>query len=163
MAQAKKGDKVRINFTGKLEDGSIIETTLEAEDCCTDDDCGAECGDDCGCEHGPMELTIGEEEFFPMVEDALIGMAPGETKTVKIPAAEAFGEYDAEAVFEVERHLLPEDMNPEVGDELILTGEDEEELEVTVVEVNEKAITFDANHPLAGEDLTYEVELVEIL
>jgi len=159
MAQAKKGDKVRINFTGKLEDGNIIETTLEAQDCCTDDDCG----DDCGCEYGPMELTIGEEDFFPMVEEALIGMAPGETKTVMIPAAEAFGEYDAEAVFEVERHLLPEDMNPEVGDDLILTGEDEEELEVTVVEVSDKAITFDANHPLAGEDLTYEVELVEIL
>ena len=159
MAQAKKGDKVRINFTGKLEDGSIIETTLELQDCCTDDDCG----DDCACEYGPMELTIGEEEFFPMVEEALIGMAPGETKTVTIPAAEAFGEYDAEAVFTVERHLLPEDMNPAVGDDLILTGEDDEELEVTVVEVADNAVTFDANHPLAGEDLTYEVELVEIL
>ncbi len=159
MAQAKKGDKVRINFTGKLEDGSIIETTLEAQDCCSDDDCGEE---SC-CEYGPMELTIGEEEFFPMVEEALIGMTPGETKTVLIPAAEAFGEYDTEAVFTVEKHLLPEDMKPEVGDDLILTGEDDEELEVTVVEVGENAVTFDANHPLAGEDLTYEVELVEIL
>lgn len=163
MAQAKKGDKVRINFTGKLEDGSIIETTLEAEDCCTDDDCGAECGDDCGCEHGPMELTIGEEDFFPMVEEALIGMAPGETKTVSIPAAEAFGEYDAEAVFTIEKELLPEDLTPEVGDDLVLTGEDGEELEVTVVEIGDTSVTFDANHPLAGEDLTYEVELVEIL
>lgn len=163
MAQAKAGDKVRINFTGKLEDGSIIETTLEGHDCCTDDQCGDECGDDCGCEHGPMELVIGEEEFFPAVEEALIGMAPGETKTVIVPAADAFGEYDTEAVFSVERHLLPDDMQPEVGDDLILTGEDDEELEVTVVEVGETAITFDANHPLAGEDLTYEIELVEIL
>jgi peptidylprolyl isomerase len=159
MAQAKKGDKVRINFTGKLEDGSIIETTLEAQECCTDDDCG----DDCGCEHGPMELTIGEEDFFPMVEDALIGMSPGETKTVAIPTAEAFGDYDTEAVFTVEKELLPDDLTPEVGDELVLTGEDGEELEVTVVEITDTAITFDANHPLAGEDLTYEIELVEIL
>jgi peptidylprolyl isomerase len=159
MAQAKKGDKVRINFTGKLEDGSIIETTLEAQDCCTDD----ECGDDCSCEPGPMELVIGEEDFFPMVEEALIGMTPGETKTVLIPAAEAFGEYDAEAVFTIEKELLPDDLTPEVGDDLVLTGEDGEELEVTVVELGESAITFDANHPLAGEDLTYEIELVEIL
>ena len=95
MAQAKAGDKVRINFTGKLEDGSIIETTLEGHDCCSDD----ECGDDCSCEYGPMELVIGEEEFFAAVEEALIGMTPGETKTVTIPAADAFGEYDTEAVF----------------------------------------------------------------
>ncbi|MBV5323583.1 FKBP-type peptidyl-prolyl cis-trans isomerase [bacterium] len=155
MAQAKKGDKVRINFTGKLEDGSIIETTFDDAECC-DEDSGC-------CEHGPMELTIGEEEFFPMVEDALIGMSPGETKTVAIPTAEAFGDYDTEAVFTVEKELLPDDLTPEVGDELVLTGEDGEELEVTVVEITDTAITFDANHPLAGEDLTYEVELVEIL
>ena len=159
MAQAKKGDKVRINFTGKLGDGSIIETTLEAQDCCTDDDCG----DDCACEYGPMELVIGENDFFPLIEEALIGMVPGQVKTVHIPAAEGFGEYDAEAVFTVERTMLPDDLTPEVGDDLVLTGEDDEELEVTVVEVADNAITFDANHPLAGEDLTYEVELVEIL
>lgn len=159
MAQAQKGDKVRINFTGKLEDGTVIETTLETVDCCTDDDCG----DDCDCEYGPMELTIGGGEFFPAVEEALIGMTPGESKTVTISAVDAFGEYDAEAVFTIEKQLLPDDMDPEVGDDLILTGEDGEELEVTVVEVGDSAITFDANHPLAGEDLTYEVELVEIL
>jgi peptidylprolyl isomerase len=155
MAQAKKGDKVRINFTGKLEDGSIIETTFDDAECCDED---SSC-----CEQGPMELTIGEEEFFPMVEDALIGMSPGEKKTVAIPTAEAFGDYDTEAVFTVEKELLPDDLTPEVGDELVLTGEDGEELEVTVVEITDTAITFDANHPLAGEDLTYEVELVEIL
>lgn len=155
MAQAQKGDKVRIHFIGKLQDGTIIETTHDDADCCDEDS---------GChEHGPMELVIGEEEFFPMVEQALIGMSPGEKKIVSIPAEEAFGEYDAEAVFTVEKALLPDGMTPDVGDELVLTGEDDEELEVTVVEVGESAITFDANHPLAGEDLTYEVELLEIL
>ncbi|CAH2030445.1 FKBP-type peptidyl-prolyl cis-trans isomerase [Trichlorobacter ammonificans] len=154
MAQAQKGDRVRIHFTGTLEDGSIFETTREEAACCDDDDC---------CESGPMELVIGNEDFFPAVESALIGMAPGESVTVQIPAADAFGDYDAEAVFTVERHLLPDDLIPEVGMELTLTGDDDEELEVTVVEVSDSAVTFDANHPLAGEDLTYEVELVEIL
>lgn len=161
MAKAKKGDKVRINFTGTLEDGSIFESTFDDPDCCGDESCD----DDCGCEHetGPMELVIGEEDFFMTVEEALIGMAPGEKKTVKIPAVDAFGEYDQEAVFTIEKAMLPEDMAPEVGQELVLTGEEDDAIEVTVVEVTDKAVTFDANHPLAGEDLTYEVELVEIL
>lgn len=159
MANAKKGDKVRINFTGTLEDGSIFESTLDDPDCCGDDTCE----DDCGCEHGPMELVIGEEDFFPVVEEALIGMAPGEKKKVIVPAAEAFGDYDPEAVFTIEKAMLPSDMQPEVGQELVLTGEDDEAIEVTVVEVTDAGVTFDANHPLAGEDLTYEVELVEIL
>ncbi len=154
MAQAKKGDRVRINFTGKLEDGTIIDSTFNDEECCGDGDC---------CECGPVELVIGEEEFFPMLENTLIGMSPGETKNVTIPSEEAFGNYDEEAVFEVKRSLLPSDMNPDVGDDLILTGEDDEEMEVTVLEVTEESITFDANHPLAGEDLMYEIELVEIL
>ncbi len=159
MAQAQKGDRVRINFTGKLEDGSIFETTLEDADCCNDEGCE---DDDC-CESGPMELVIGEEDFFPTVETALIGMVPGETKTVLVPAAEGFGEYETEAVFTVEKHLLPEDLIPEMGMEMVLTGDDDEEVEVTIVDVTETSVTFDANHPLAGEDLTYEVELVEIL
>lgn len=159
MAQAKKGDRVKINFTGKLEDGSIFETTLEDPDCCSDDGCE---DDDC-CESGPMELVIGEEDFFPVVEEALIGMSPGETKTVVVPAAEGFGEYQTEAVFTVEKQLLPEGLIPEIGMEMVLTGDDDEEVEVTIVDVTETSVTFDANHPLAGEELTYDVELVEIL
>ncbi len=160
MALAKKGDKVKINFTGRLEDGTIIDTTLEHEDC--SDDCGCD-SDGCDCEVGPMELTIGEEEFFGQIEEALVGMAPGEKKTVVIPAAEAFGEYDEEQVFTIGRDQVPADITPEIGQELEFTDEDGEELEVTVVEVGDEGITLDANHPLAGEDLTFEVELVEIL
>ncbi len=155
MAKAKKGDRVRINFTGKTEDGTVIETTFEDSSCC-DDGCDS-------CEYGPLEIVIGEEEFFPKIEEALVGMSPGEKKTVRIAAVDAFGEYDAGAVFTLERNMLPDDMSPEVGEDLILTGEDDEELEVTVVEMTDKDMTFDANHPLAGEDLIYDVELVEIL
>ena len=167
MATAKKGDKVRINYIGTLEDGSVFDTTIKEAGGCEDDDCG--CGDEgcddegCGCETGPMQLTIGEEDFFSQVEDALVGMAPGEKKTVTIPAEDAFGEYDEEEVFSISREQLTGDIVPEVGMELELTGDDDEPVEVTVVEVTDDTLTVDANHPLAGEDITYEIELLEIL
>lgn len=168
MAQAKKGDRVTINFIGTLEDGTVFDTTFpDPEAACSTDACSTEdCGsDDCGCcdESGPMELVIGEDDFFTQIEEALVGMAPGEKKTVKIPAEDAFGEYDEDKVFTVPRGEIPDDIYPEVGQELELTGEDDEILEVTVIEVDEENITLDANHPLAGEDLSYEVELYEIL
>jgi peptidylprolyl isomerase len=109
-----------------------------------------------------MELTIGGGEFFPQIEEALVGMSVGEKKTVQVPAVEAFGEYDAEKVFTVPRSDLPPDMEPEVGSEYILTNDDEEDFGVTVTEVTEEDVTFDSNHPLAGEDLSFEVELVSI-
>jgi peptidylprolyl isomerase len=155
MAQAKQGDRVSINFTGTLRDGSVFDTTY-----------GDKCADDgCGEETGPMELAIGEEDFFPEIEKALIGMAPGDRKTVFIPAADAFGEYDEENVFSVGRDQIPGDFVPEAGQELELelTDEEGQALLVTVVEVTDDSITFDANHPLAGEDITYEIELVSIL
>ncbi len=162
MATVKQGDKVRINYTGKLEDGSIFDTTIKEAGCCDDDsDC---CDDDgCGCESGPMEMTLGNEDFFLQVEEALIGMAPGEKKTVVIPAEDAFGEYDEDEVFAISREQLTGEIVPEVGMELELTGDDDEPVEVVVVEVSEDTITVDANHPLAGENITYEIELLEIL
>ena len=170
MAQAKIGDKVKIDYTGKLEDGTVFDSTIEGEcpdDECDSDDCGDDCGDDeCGCgghESGPMELTIGEGELFSQIDEALVGMAPGDKKSVIIPAADAFGEYDKDKVFTVPRSDLPEDLQPEVGDELVLTNEDDEDLGVQVVEVTKENVTFDSNHPLAGEDLTFEVTLLEIL
>jgi peptidylprolyl isomerase len=165
MVQVKKGDKVKINFTGKLEDGTIFDSNIESTECesddCSTNDSSEACG--CGCESGPMELTVGEEELFSQIDEMLVGMAPGEMKTVIIPAEDAFGEYDEEKVFTVSRADVPDDLNPSVGDELVLTSEDDEEIGVVVVELSDESITFDANHPLAGEDLTFEVELVEIL
>jgi peptidylprolyl isomerase len=156
MAKAKKGDRVTINFTGTLEDGTVFDTTsAEGEH---EHDC-----DDCGCEAGPMELTLGSGEFFEQLEEALIGMAPGEKKTITIAAADAFGEYDDDKVFTVDREQIPADLSPEIGQELELTDEDDETVSVAVIDLDDKSITFDANHPLAGEDLTFEFELVEIL
>lgn len=166
MAQAQQGNKVVIDYTGKLEDGTIFDSTLD--DGCTPEECDSgDCDDDdCGCgghEAGPMELTIGEHQLFSQIDEALIGMAPGETKSVVIPAADAFGEYDQERVFTVPRSDLPEDMAPEIGDELILANEDDEELGVAVIDMNDDSVTFDANHPLAGHQLTFDITLREIL
>jgi peptidylprolyl isomerase len=167
MAQAEKGNTVTINFTGKLEDGTVFDSTFEDMECGEDECCddGCEDDDECGCgghEGGPMTLALGEETLFPQIEAAIVGMTPGEKKTVKIAAADAFGEYDKEKVFTVPRSDLPEDLVPEVGDELSLSNEDDEELDVVVLETTDDQVTFDANHPLAGEDVTFEIELVSI-
>jgi len=165
MSKAKKGDSVLFNYTGTLEDGTLFDSTFE-DDCASDDCSSGDCDtDDCGCGHekGPMKIVLGADEFFPQIEEALVGMGIGEKKKIVIPAAEAFGEYDDTKLFSVPVADLPEDFEAEEGDELILSGEDDEEMGVTVVEKTAEEITFDANHPLAGNDLTFELELVEIL
>jgi peptidylprolyl isomerase len=165
MAQAKKGDTITINYTGTLENGTVFDSTIEGIECDYDQSCDDDCSDDeCGCGHesGPMTFILGEAILFPKIDEEIVGMTPGEKKKIFIPAADAFGEYDKERVFTVPRADLPEDLVPEVGDELVLSNEDDEELGVTVLKTTEEAVTFDGNHPLAGENLTFEVELVSI-
>ncbi|MCD6188039.1 MAG: FKBP-type peptidyl-prolyl cis-trans isomerase [Desulfuromusa sp.] len=151
MTQAKEASTVIINFTGKLDDGTIIDSTYAdpEEDSCHED--------------GPMKLTLGEEDFYIPVEAALVGMRVGEKKTVTITPDDAFGDYDPENVFNVKRSELPEDITPEAGMGLEVTGEDDDLYMVTIVKVTDEEVSLDSNHPLAGEELTYEVELVEIL
>ena len=170
IKQVKLGNRVKINFNGTLADGTVFDTTYENEEC-DDDDCGCDeegggCEDDncgCGSGSGPMELEVGAEEFFPQIEEALIGMSPGDKKSLTILAADAFGEYDEEMISIVPRSQFPADMSPMVGDDLELVNDDDESMIVTVIELDDVEVTLDANHPLAGEDLTFEVELVEIL
>ncbi len=157
MTQVKETSKVKINFTGKLADGTIIDSTYAdpEDDSCNDIDCCQE--------HGPMEFIIGEGDFYVPVETALIGMSVGEKKTVTISPDDAFGDFDAENVFNVKRSELPDDLAPEVGMGLEVTGEDDDLYMVTIVKVTDEEVSLDSNHPLAGEELTYEFELVEIL
>lgn len=169
IKQVKLGDRIKINFSGTLEDGTLFDTTYEKDEC-TDDDCACDddecnCDDGCGCgsEAGPMELEVGAEQFFPQIEEALIGMSPGDKKTLTILAADAFGAYDMEMITTVPRSQFPAEITPMIGDDLELVNDDEEEMIVTVIELDDVEVTLDANHPLAGEDLTFEVELVEIL
>ena len=157
MTQAKEAGKVTINFIGKLADGTIIDSTYPdpAEELCKDEDC---CSD-----HGPMELTIGEGDFYTPVEAALVGMQVGEKKTITINPDDAFGDHDPENVFTVQRSELPDEINPEVGMGLEVTGDDDDLYMVTIIRVSDTEVILDSNHPLAGEELTYEFELVEIL
>ncbi|WP_020675904.1 FKBP-type peptidyl-prolyl cis-trans isomerase [Geopsychrobacter electrodiphilus] len=156
MAQVKEADKVAINFIGTLADGTIIDSTYPDpdEDACNDEDCCHE--------HGPMELTLGEGDFYTPIETALIGMRVGDKKTVVVAPVDAFGEHDPENVFSIKPGEFPEDILPEVGLELEVTGDDDDLFMVTIIEVTDDEIVLDSNHPLAGEELTYEIELVKI-
>jgi peptidylprolyl isomerase len=156
MTQAKKADKVSIHFLGKLGDGTIIDSTYPDPE---HHDCDEE---ECGSSHGPLEIVVGDGELFSPVEEAVIGMHVGEKKTFVIPAEDAFGEYNHENVFTIERSELPEEIVPEVGMELEVESDDEQVYFVTIVAVTDKEITLDSNHPFAGEDLTYEIELLSI-
>ena len=138
--QAKTGDTVRIHYTGTLNDGSVFDSS-EGRD--------------------PLEFTLGEGQVIPGFEEAVAGMAVGEEKTVTIPADEAYGRTRQELVLTVPRAQLPAGMEPRVGQQLQLM-QGSEAFVVTVREVRDDAVVLDANHPLAGQDLTFELSLVEI-
>ncbi len=151
MAQAKTGDRVRVGFTGRLANGEIFDST---------DECHS---DGCGCDSGPIEFVIGDEEIIAGLNEAVIGMSPGERKTVAVEAERAYGPRDDEMVMVIDRGEMPEDLQPEVGDTLALTDEEGDEFPVTVTEVTAATVTIDANHPLAGEDISLDLELLAIL
>ena len=142
MAQAKHGDTVDVSYTGKLHDGTVFDTSIE---------------------RGPLRIKIGEEQVIPGFERAIVGMEPGECKTITVPADEAYGPYRNELVALVDRAKFPETLQPEVGQELTVRQADGELFEVAVVEVSESSVVLDANHPLAGKDLTFDISLVEIV
>jgi peptidylprolyl isomerase len=173
MAQAKNGDKVRVYYTGTLDDGSIFDSSEELEDGCGDD-CGDDCGDhnndcsdhDCGCggnSGGPMEFVIGQGNLIPKFEEAVIGLEPGQRVTVKISADDAYGQRAEEMVAVVERSEIPADINPQAGDQMEVVLQDGTPMPVLVTEVTDTSITLDANHPLAGMDLTFDIKLVVIV
>ena len=150
MAQAKEGDRVKVHYTGRLDDGTVFDSS--------------ECEDDgCGCGHGPLEFTIGGGQVIPGFDAGVKGLSVGESKTIHIPVDEAYGERIEEMVAVVPRGDLPPDMKPEVGQQLEVTQEDGQAFTVIVMDVNDKTITIDANHPLAGQALNFDLKLVEIL
>ncbi len=173
MAQAKNGDKVRVHYTGTLEDGSIFDSSEDTEAGCGDD-CGDGCGDhdsdcadhECGCggsAGGPMEFVIGQGNLIPKFESAVIGLEPGQSIKVNIAADEAYGQRSEEMVAIIERSEIPAEMNPQVGDHLEVIMQDGTPMPVMVTDVTDAAITLDANHPLAGLDLIFDIRLVEIV
>ena len=142
MTQAKTGDTVKVHYTGTLDDGEEFDSSQG---------------------RAPLEFIIGSGSVIPGFESAVVGMSPGETRTVIVGADEAYGAHHPEAVREIGRDRIPSDVDVELGMRLEAQDTDGNRLVLTVVDVNDDTVTLDANHPLAGEDLTFEIELVEIV
>jgi FKBP-type peptidyl-prolyl cis-trans isomerase 2 len=141
MQKAKQGDTVRVHYRGTLEDGSVFDSSADGD---------------------PIEFTIGEGEVIPGFEDAVVGMAVGEKKEQRILPEQAYGDREEELMFEVDRSTLPADAELTVGDLLQLTFPNGETAPVKVAAVSDKSVQLDANHPLTGKTLIFELELVEI-
>jgi len=141
MTQAKNGDTVKIHYTGRLQDGTVFDSSSERE---------------------PLQFNIGSGQVIPGFEEAVTGMEIGEKKTALIPFDKAYGKRDPSMVMVVDRKHVPAEIDPEVGQRLQVGSPTGELIAVTVIEVNVENITLDANPPLAGEDLTFDLELVEI-
>ena len=170
MTQAKTGDRVKVHYTGTLQDGSIFDSSEALGDQCQDDtaadNCGCGSNKGCGCEEpssGPIEFVIGEGNLIPKFEAAVIGLAVGQSVKVTIPADDAYGQRADEMVAVIERSEIPAEINPEPGQQMEVIMQDGNPMPVLVTEVTDTAITLDANHPLAGCDLTFDIRLVEIL
>jgi peptidylprolyl isomerase len=142
MAKAKNGDTVKIHYTGKLEDGTVFDTSSDRE---------------------PIQFTIGSNQVIAGLEKAVVGMNLGESKTSKITADQAYGPHRKEMLIEVERDEIPDDINLEVGQHLQIPQQNRRSIIVKVADISEEKVTLDANHPLAGKDLTFDIELVEIV
>jgi peptidylprolyl isomerase len=140
MMSAKTGDTVRVHYTGTLEDGSVFDSS-DGRD--------------------PLEFTIGTGQVIPGFDEAVSGMSPGDERRVTIPSERAYGERKDDLVIRVERSQLPPDIDPSVGQQLQLR-QDDRSFVVAVTAVADDSITLDANHPLAGEDLTFALRLVAI-
>lgn len=141
MAIVRNGDTVKIHYTGTLSDGSVFDSSEDGE---------------------PLEFIVGSGGVIAGFDDAVRGMALGETKTATISAANAYGEHRAELVFEFPRSEVPEGMHPEIGLQLQVETSDGETLSVFIADIDDHALLLDANHPLAGEDLTFEMRLIAL-
>jgi peptidylprolyl isomerase len=138
---AKAGDTVKVNYTGTLADGTQFDSSVGKS---------------------PLEITLGTGQVIKGFDTAVTGMKVGEKKTVTIPAADAYGAYRDDLVFQVDKAKLPATLTPAVGMQLQMTQNDGSKIVVVIKSIEDTTVTLDANHPLAGKDLTFELELVEI-
>ena len=142
MSQASTGDTVRVHYTGKLDDGSQFDSSAGRE---------------------PLEFAIGSGQVIPGFDAAVAGMNVGESRSVRIPAEDAYGARQDELISEVPRSALPADLEPTVGMPLQAQGPDGRVMRLMVVAVADESFTVDGNHPLAGQALNFDIELVEIV
>ncbi len=143
MAQVKKGDTIKVHYKGTLTDGSLFDSS-EGKD--------------------PLEFTVGENMVIFGFDNGVLNMAIGDKKTLNIPSMEAYGQVNEDLVIEIPKSELPEELGEiSEGMQLNMVNQDGYEIPVEVIEIKEDAIVLDGNHPLAGMDLIFEVELVEIV
>ncbi len=141
MVQAQLGDTVKVHYTGKLEDGTVFDSSAERD---------------------PLEFSLGEGRVIAGFEEAVVGMSPGDSKSASISADRAYGPYRQEMVMVVDRQQIPADVSVNVGQQLQIRQKSGEAIPVIVTDVSNSKVTLDANHPLAGQDLTFDIRLVEI-
>ncbi len=142
MAGAKDGDTVKVHYQGTLEDGTVFDSSKDRE---------------------PLEFTLGGGNIIAGFEEIVTGMETGETKLERIPAEKAYGQRRDDMVMEVDRQQVPNEIDLQLGQQLQVRQESGQAVPVTVTELSENTVTLDANHPLAGKDLMFEIELIEIV
>ncbi len=140
--QAKAGDRVKVHYTLKDANGNVVETSVKT---------------------APIEFTIGEGTAIPGFERGIVGMSANETKTITIPPEDAYGPRDERKVFEFRRENAPADFDPQIGQTVQMHKPDGSSFFVTVVDRTENGFMMDANHPLAGKELIFDLQLVEIV
>jgi len=141
MFVAKKGDTIKVHYTGTLADGTVFDTSTDKD---------------------PLSFIIGKKEVIEGFDDAVVGMVRGETKNIVIPAEKAYGPSKKSLIESVERSNLPDNINYQVGNQIEVTSKDGSLFYVMVVAADDTEVTLDANHPLAGKDLTFEIHVEEI-
>jgi peptidylprolyl isomerase len=142
MTQATSGDTVLFHYTGCLNDGTVFDSSSGRE---------------------PLRVTLGTGQVIQGVDEALLGMAPGEEKSVTVAADEAYGPHRPELLHEVQREAIPPEVDVQVGKQLEGRDTAGQRLRLTVVDVADETVTLDANHPLAGQDLKFDLQLVQIV
>ena len=142
MTQAKNGDTVKVNYTGTLEDGTVFDTSTGRE---------------------PLQFVIGDGQIIPGFEQGVIGMSIGEAKTINIPSDNAYGPHLEDRILVVNQDQIPKHLDLEIGQQVQIPQTDGSKVQFIVTGVSETNVTLDANHPLSGKDLTFEIELTEIL
>lgn len=142
MPQAKTGDTVKVHYTGSLSDGRIFDSSTDRD---------------------PLEFTVGEQQVVPGFEQAVVGMSQGESKTTVIPADQAYGQRDSRLIIRVPKSQLPPNITVKLNDRLQMRSGDGRVMNVVVAEVADDSVVLDGNHFLAGQDLTFDIELVEIV
>lgn len=141
MSKVKDGDTVKVHYTGKLENGDVFDSSRERD---------------------PFEFTVGNKAVIPGFEKGVVGMGVGDTKKIEIPPEEAYGAKQDELVVVVKKSEFPEDITPSIGQRLQIKQQDGNPVVVTITDLTEDNITLDANHPLAGYTLFFDVELIDI-